>query len=244
MSVTIGSAVKYINSLAFAKCDKLETVTCLAENVPSTYENVFQDSYVNYSTLYMPAGSINAYKTRAPWSGFGTFKTLDSGDVNLKCQTPTISYEGKKLTFNCLTDGVEYVYEIKDADIKKGYDSEVQLSATYEISVYATKQGYVNSDIATATLVWGSATFTETTGTVASVPAINIESPVLIQSLGGMLNVQGADDGTKVSVYNINGTLAGEGISLNGCATVNTSLQPSSVAIIKIGDRSVKIMMN
>jgi len=49
---------------------------------------------------------------------------------------------------------VEYVYEIKDTDIKKGYDAKVSLSATYNISVYATKTGYENSDVATATLVW------------------------------------------------------------------------------------------
>jgi hypothetical protein len=66
---------------------------------------------------------------------------------------------------------------------------------------------------------------------------------LLIQSQGGVLTVQGADDGTRVGVYSINGTLAGEGISRNGCAVVNTNLQPGSVAIIKIGDRSVKVMV-
>ena len=68
--------------------------------------------------------------------------------------TPTISYANKELTFSCETEGVEYVYEIKDTDIKKGYDAKVSLSATYNISVYATKTGYENSDVATATLVW------------------------------------------------------------------------------------------
>ena len=242
--LTIGSSVKDIGGVAFAKCPNLEKVKCLAEAVPNTQTNAFQDSYVNYSTLYVPVGSINAYKTTAPWSEFGTFKTLDGGDVEIqKCATPAISYGGKKLTFSCETEGVEYVYEIKDADIKKGYDSEVQLSATYEISVYATKQGYENSDIATATLVWGSATFTETTGQATAAPAINAESPLLIQSQGGLLTIQGADDGTKIGVYNINGTLAGEGTSRNGFATVNTNLQPGSVAIIKIGDRSVKVVV-
>jgi len=37
--------------------------------------------------------------------------------------------------------------------------------------------------------------------------------------------------------------LAGEGTSHNGCTTVNTNLQTGSVAIIKIGDRSVKVTM-
>ena len=236
--------MKSIGGQAFAKCPNLETVKCSAEAVPNTQTNAFQDSYINYTTLYVPEGSINAYKTTAPWSEFGTFKNLNGGDVEIqKCAIPSIFYGNKKLLFNCETEGVEYVYEIKDADIKKGYDSEVQLSATYEISVYATKAGYENSDVATATLVWGSATFTETTGQATAAPAINAESPLLIQSQGGVLTVQGADDGTKIGVYNIDGTLAGEGISRNGCATVNTNLQPGSVAIIKIGDRSVKVVV-
>ena len=37
--------------------------------------------------------------------------------------------------------------------------------------------------------------------------------------------------------------LAGEGTSHNGCTTVNTNLQTGNVAIIKIGDRSVKVTM-
>lgn len=79
-----------------------------------------------------------------------------------KCATPTIRYDNKRLIFDCDTEGVEYVSEIKVADIGKYNDSEVALSATYEISVYATKNGYEDSDVATATLVWTGATFTET----------------------------------------------------------------------------------
>ena len=242
-SVTIGSGIKSIDSYSFAKCPELTDVYCHAIDVPSTSTDAFNDSHIGDATLHVPAESVNAYRAADPWKYFKSIVSIEGGDIPgpQKCAIPSIFYGNKKLLFNCETEGVEYVYEIKDADIKKGYDSEVQLSATYEISVYATKQGYENSDIATAILVWGSATFTETTGQATAAPAINVESPLLIQSQGGMLTVQGADDGTKIGVYNINGTLAGEGTSRNGCATVNTNLQPGSVAIIKIGDRSVKV---
>lgn len=117
-----------------------------------------------------------------------------------------------------------------------------QLQETYEISVYATKQGYENSDVATAMLVWGSASFTETTGTTSASP-ITYEAPMLIKSQGGMLVVEGLDDGTQVNVYGINGTEAGSGVSRNGQVTVNTNLQPGSVAIIKIGGKSFKVVV-
>ena len=244
-SVTIGSGIKKIYSYAFAFCPELTDVYCHAIDVPSTDTDAFNDSYIGYATLHVPAESVNAYRAADPWKNFKSIVSIEGGDIPepQKCATPTISYGGKKLTFSCETDGVEYVSEIKDADVRKYYDDGITLSATYEISVYATKQGYENSDIATATLVWGSAVFTETTGQATAAPAINVESPLLIQSQGGVLTVQGADDGTRVGVYSINGTLAGEGTSRNGCATVNTNLQPGSVAIIKIGDRSVKVVV-
>jgi aspartate 1-decarboxylase len=66
---------------------------------------------------------------------------------------------------------------------------------------------------------------------------------VLIQSEGGSIKVQGVDEGTQVNVYGINGTQVGTAISQNGAATVNTTLQQGSVAIIKVGKKSIKVMM-
>lgn len=249
--VNIGSAIKTIYSYAFCDCTKLTDVYCYAENVPDTYSNVFGGSYIESATLHVPEVSLQAYKTTVPWSKFGTIMTLD-GDIpvdpeTFKCATPTISYDNdnKKLTFGCETEGVEYVYSITDTDVKQGYDAEVSLTATYEISVYATKAGYDNSTVATATLVWGSATFTETTPATAieMVPAMEAPVPVLIQNNGGMLTVQGAQDGTPVSVYTIAGTEAGSAVSQNSRATISTSMQQGDIAIIKIGERSIKVVL-
>lgn len=240
-SITFGSGIKEIYSKAFAECKNLENVYCYAEKVPNTSTNAFENSYVEYAKLHVPDASLAEYSNTDPWSQFGTKVGLSGGSTQ-KCKNPTISYGGKKLTFSCETEGVEYVYEIKDTDIKKGYDSEVSLAATYEISVYATKQGYDNSDVATATLVWGSASFTETTGTTSAIPLTH-DVPVLIKSYGGVLTVEGLDDGKQVSVYSINGTEAGKAISKNGCASVNTNLQAGSVAIIKVGEKSVKVVV-
>lgn len=162
-----------------------------------------------------------------------------------KCATPTISYGNKKLLFDCDTEGVEYISEIKVADEGKYTDSEIPLSATYEISVYATKSGYEDSEVATATLVWTSATFTENTPVTAiqMMQATEAAKPILIQNNGGLLSIQGVDDDTPVSVYTVNGTEAGSSVSNGGQAQVNTNLQPGTVAIVKIGEKSVKVVM-
>ena len=69
------------------------------------------------------------------------------------------------------------------------------------------------------------------------------DNPILIQNNEGIVSIQGTDELTPVSVYNINGTLVGSAVSHNGKATISTSLQPGSVALVKIGERSVKIVL-
>ena len=253
-SVCIGSGVQLIYGNAFANCQELADVYCYAENVPAMrdyYNNnpctsAFEGSIIEYATLYVPASAYEAYRTTEPWSQFGTIKTLE-GDTpeTKKCATPSISYGGKKLMFVCDTEGVEFVSEIKDADIKKFYDDRITLTATYEISVYATKAGYENSDVATATLVWSNASFTETTPATAIAPAAEMEAqvPILIQNNGGTLTIQGAQDGTPISVYTIAGIQAGTAVSQNSRATISTSMQQGDIAIIKIGEKSIKLLL-
>ena len=243
-SITIGSGVKNIYRYAFGNCPELTDVYCYAVNVPQTSTSSFYDSNPEHATLHVPDESLQAYKNREPWNKFGSIVGL-SDDTGLKCATPTISYGGKKLMFVCDTEDVEFVTEIKVADNGKFFDDRISLTATYEISVYATKAGYENSDKATATLVWGSATFTDTTPATAieMVPAMEAAMPVLIQNNGGMLTVQGAQDGTPVSVYTIAGTEAGSAVSQNSRATISTSMQQGDIAIVRIGNRSVKVVL-
>ena len=245
-TISIGSGVKTIYYQAFTKCPELTDVYCYAENVPSTGTDAFEGSLIEYATLHVPTASIDAYKAKEPWKNFKTIMGLDGTIVETqKCATPTISYGGKKLTFSCVTEGVEYVSEIKDTDIKKHYDSEVQLTATYEISVYATKAGWENSNVATATLVWGTATFTETTqeNTQSAAPALTLDTPALITARGGIVTVSSEAEGLPVAVYSTDGRMYGSATVSNGQAAVSTSLTDGSVAIVKLGQKTVKVVM-
>ena len=149
-SITIGSGVSSIKSLAFASCPEISDVYCYAENVPNTSSDAFEGSYIDYVTLHVPAASVDDYKAAEPWKNFKSIVDLD-GNVpeTQKCATPVIIYENGKLMFACATEGVEYVTDITCTDIKKHYSSAIDLTGTYTISVYATKAGYDNSDVAT-----------------------------------------------------------------------------------------------
>ena len=186
----------------------------------------FTQNTFNNATLYVPKGTIDKYKATDGWKDF---LFIEEG----------ISYENGKLTFSSATDGAVCQYSITDTDIKAGSGNEVQLGVTYNISVYATKSGYDNSETATATLCWiDQQPKTEgITNGIANVAA----QAVLIQSEGGSIKVQGVDEGTQVNVYGINGNQAGSAISQSGAAIINTNLQPGSIAIVKIGQKSVKV---
>ena len=70
------------NGNSFALCKNLETVKCLAESVPTTNANTFDQSLVEYATLCVPEGSVDSYKAAEPWSSFGTIKSLTDDGSN------------------------------------------------------------------------------------------------------------------------------------------------------------------
>lgn len=78
-SIIIPSSVNSIGISAFSECKALNNVYCQAVNVPETHSSTFNNSPIEKMTLYVPGESMNAYKTTAPWSGFGKFQTLTTG---------------------------------------------------------------------------------------------------------------------------------------------------------------------
>ena len=245
-SITIPNSVKSIGDHAFDNAD-IPTVISLIENPFIISSTTFSNNTFKNATLFVPVGTIDKYKATEGWKDFLFIKegTGSNGGGETpetkKCTKPTISYQNGKLTFYCETEGATCQYTITDDDIKSGSANEIQLGVTYRISVYATKAGYDNSETATATLCWIDVE-PKTEGiinTVANVRAL----PLLIHSNGSTLNVSGTDDGTPIIVYSINGTEAGSTISQNGVATIPTTLQSGSAVIVKIGDKSIKVVM-
>ena len=239
VSITIGSGVRMIGDLAFAECNNLETLTCLAENVPPTSSDAFNYSMIEYSTLVVPESALQAYKTTYPWSGFGTFRTVDGTEVEKKkCETPTVAFNDGKLTFACATDDVEYISEVTSADFNKFYTGEVALTACYDITVKATKTGYDDSDVATAKLYWLTSS--------GSLEGTNINRVsmrgIAIQSSDGFLTITGLDNNERVEFYAVNGTALGAVNAIDGAVTF--SAKSGSIVVAKIGKEGVKVMVD
>ena len=150
ISVTIGSRVQTIGSKAFAECKNLRDVYCNAENVPTTNADAFSVLYLENATLHVPEASMSAYQAAEPWKNFKNILVWDGSIPEpQKCATPTISYENGRLTFDCETDDVEFVYNVVPAPGMSGKGNDVELKPMFTVSVYATKAGYENSEVAT-----------------------------------------------------------------------------------------------
>ena len=237
-SVTIGNGVKSIRTEAFANCSELLDVYCYAENVPSTESNSFDGSYPEHITLHVPDASIDSYKATAPWSSFGKIVGLSGEEPEVeKCATPVVTYAEGKLSFSCETEGAEFVTNVVAEDAKKYYDAEIELSATYNIEVFATKANCENSDTVNVALVWVENGDVNVDTGVISVPA----APVLVQGNGGVLSVSGVAKGTDMVVYTISGTEVARSTATNGTATISTGLQSGTIVVVKFGNKSVKV---
>lgn len=250
-SVTFPPNIWYIEPQAFEDCN-LESVVSLIEEPfaiqgKSSDNRTFSLNTLNNATLYVPVGTIDKYKATEGWKDFLFIEEVDFGGGSTPeekvCAKPTIYYQNGKLSFKCETEGVEFVYEIKDNDVKAGTASEIDLSVTYNISVYAAREGYQDSEIATATLCWIEVEPQKegiTDDDIVDAFSEAKATPVLIQSDGNTLTISGAPAGTPITIYDLSGRL----ISTAKANEMETRIEVGSgteVVIVKVGEKTVKV---
>lgn len=121
-SVTIPNSVDSINISAFKWCSSLRHVYCYAESVPKTKSNVFEHTSVSFSTLHVPAASIETYKVTSPWNEFYTIVAIDPSGVK--------TLESTQQDTDKQPDG-KYMKNGKIIIVKEGkkYDAAGKLSA-------------------------------------------------------------------------------------------------------------------
>ena len=151
-TITIGSGVTNIGEGAFSYCRNLSEVKCLAETVPSTASNAFENTNIENATLYV-AHAIDDYRNTNPWSGFGNLVSIQEDDE--KCETPVITLLANgKIKVESATEGAICKTTITASNAEPLTDGEISLSTpltVYTITAYATKEGYNDSEVATAT---------------------------------------------------------------------------------------------
>ena len=157
-SITIPSSVTVLGGYCFGKCENLASIyfkgrcfsswNCSRMGIPTYCDIKVPEEYLqDYKDAFGPD-----YKYISAWN------PNESGDDDkpvTPCATPSIFYGAGKLKFSCETAGAKYHYTISDKDMATdalSEDGNVSLSAAYDISVYATADGYSASEKAKATL--------------------------------------------------------------------------------------------
>ena len=138
-SITIPNSVTSIGDEAFNVCNSLTLVAVDLEAPLAIVDWTFSNR--RNATLYVPQGSGDAYKGAEYWKEFK--EIVELADFT-PCATPTISYKDGKLSFECETEGVEFVSNITLAEDKTG--AEVVPPMNRKVTVYAKKEGRISSD--------------------------------------------------------------------------------------------------
>ena len=259
-SITIPSSVTSLGRFCFRFCSGLTSIT-IPSSVTSWGQGCFEDCQKlenvyfkgkcksNYADLGIPTTSIIKVPTeylQEYKNAFGSnYKYIfawnpdETGEDNkpvTQCSTPSVSYGEGRLMFACETTGAKYHYTITDTDIKSdalSENGEVSLSAAYNISVYATADGYKASDKAEATLYWINANLDNSTN-------INMVKTrgVVASAHDGIITLSGLDNGEVVKFYATDGKYLGSSVAANSAASYAVN---ESLVIAKVGKDSIKI---
>ena len=155
-----GSQVATIGQEAFSDCASVIEISSKAKTAPECGNQALDDINKWDCKLYVPDGCMAAYEKANQWKDF-FFKEEGEGtagqgagahsDNNQKCETPTITIDGGIIKFDCKTSGVMYHYNISSADAKSDVaNSSIEVKNNYTITVYASKEGYIDSEVARA----------------------------------------------------------------------------------------------
>lgn len=237
-SITIPSSVTSLGGECFRDCQNLETVYFEGKYCRSNYANLYIPTT---SIIKVPTEYLQGYKDSfgPDYKYIYAWNPDETGDDNkpvTQCSTPSISYESGKLMFACETARAKYHYTITDTDIKSNAlseNGEVSLSAAYNISVYATADGYKASDKVEATLYWINANLD--TGT--NINMVKTRG-VVASALDGIVTLSGLDNGEVVKFYATDGKYLGSSVAANGAASFAVN---ESLVIAKVGKDSIKI---
>ena len=229
---------KNVTDVLFSGCDNLLKIYSYIENPANLSSTPFSETTRYTGTLYVPKGTIEKYKSAAGWKTINNIVEM-SGSDDKKCTTPTLSYSNKELKYNCDTNGATIHETIKCSDAATTtFSGSHKLNAVYEISAYATADGYSQSETINAKLYWVD----------GSLESLNISSVlastrgILIQNNDDFLTISGLNNNERVIIYDISGRQLGSANSDNGTVTFSIN-RSDKVVVVKIGNESIKVQL-
>ncbi|MBR2102252.1 MAG: hypothetical protein IJ928_05815 [Prevotella sp.] len=167
--------------------------------------------------------------------------TIEKAPLTITAQSYTIVQGDEFPVFEALYDGFkngETESVLKRKPQLATFADEFSEPGDYEIIVAGARAdnyeiSYVNG---TLTIV---APEPSTPTLIARVP----NSGAQLKSSNGEFSVEGLADGTQVAVYTAEGMLVGSEKVADGKVVITTSLMPGTVAIVRMGNKAVKMVV-
>ena len=161
-SIEIPSSVTELGNLAFGLCESVTSITCKATNPPAA-GNSFQGIDKSIP-VYVPAGSVAAYKVANDWSEFTNI--LPIGEPESATVTITINQYGSG------TYSSEYALDFSEVKVLKAYVATGYNHLTGEVTLLRVH----TAEAGTGLLVKGT-------------PGVSYEVPVLESTADHTLNM-------------------------------------------------------
>ena len=236
--LTIGTGLYVWNNNY--RSNNLEEVVSLIKN-PTQLIPSFEDKVYLNATLKVPVGTKGAYLQADGWKNFFTIEEIDGTSDVAPCEAPVIEYIDGKLRVASSSPNAECYYSISvpDMAVDRLAADEIALAATYIISAYAVAPEHTESPISEATLCWLDGRL-ETNGIQS---LVGEKRAVLVTSNGGTVNVSGLQAGEEISLYTLSGIQITTTKASSSSATLEAGCLRGNVAIIKIGNDSIKVQI-
>ena len=240
-SVNIPNGVTSIGTMAFQNCSALTSVT-----IPNTLTTIGSAAFMNCSGL--TSVTIPNSVTKISLGAFNGCKKLTSITIpNGLTSIEEFVFSSTGLTSVTIPNSVT---SIGDAAFQWSKLTDVYCMA--ENVPHTSPDTFDWSSIDQATLhvpeqsidaykavsPWNQ--FKSIVGDATGITRIHHNS-VQVQQENGHITVEGVEEGTAVSVYDIKGVQIGSAIVEGGKVSIPTNLQTGNIAIVKIKDKSIKV---
>ena len=135
-NIIIGSAVETIGNYAFRDCYGLKSIKALPVTPPIVNENAFDGdpAWVPNCTLYVPAGSEEAYKTATGWSLFA--QNTYAGTLSATVSDINVSVENGAIIITGATQPQVLVFDMQGRHIFSGTTNRVEIP---QVGVFIVK---------------------------------------------------------------------------------------------------------
>ena len=246
-SITIPNSVTSIGDWAFEDCDHLTTVN-LPNSVTSIGEYAFAYCY-SLTFITIPNSVTSIGKKAFAYSYSLTSITIPNGVTSISDDAFAFCSSLTSITIpNSVTSiGFYALYCNNLSIVISQIENPFKLyEYTFDERTYKNATLYVPKgtiDKYKATEGWKDFVFIEEGDGTSSIASDVKSYGVMIQASDGFFNISGAKDGTPISIYNTAGQMVGSAKASSETTLINTMLQNGEIGIVKIGDKSIKVLM-